>query len=142
MSTAPYQLNRASITDAFDGLDDLALPAAVVERDPSSIHVRPLGPGLDQRHCPAIIEMAAAALRDVPRGTRFAVLDLSEIRTMAAMGVGLCSDFAKRAKEKKLTPVLYGLRGDLLDQLRIFQIDRIYTVVRSHNDLVYLTGAR
>jgi len=37
--------------------------------------------------------------------------------------------------------VLYGLNGSLLDQLRIFKTDRLYTVARSKGDLMHLTAS-
>ncbi len=87
-----------------------------------------------------MVDAAQRAMADMPRGMKYAVLDLQHINTFSAMGVGLCTDFAKRARECKLEPVLFGLRGDLMDQLRMFKIDRIFKIVRSQSDLQALTG--
>jgi anti-anti-sigma regulatory factor len=114
----------------------LAHPVDVEERGVALI-VKAAGPHLAQRECPAIIDAAQAAFQRA-HGRTFAVLDLSDVQVFSAMGVGLCTDFAKRAKERKLTPVLYGLRGDLLNQLRMFKIERLFTVVRSRGDLEQL----
>jgi anti-anti-sigma regulatory factor len=120
--------------DAISAL--LAHPVDVEERGVAVI-VKAAGPHLAQRECPAIIDAAQAAFQRA-HGRTFAVLDLSDVQVFSAMGVGLCTDFAKRAKERKLTPVLYGLRGDLLNQLRMFKIERLFTVVRSRGDLEQL----
>lgn len=117
--------------DAISAL--LAHPVDVEERGVAVI-VRAAGPSLGQRECPAIIEAAGKVFQHAQGRTK-AVLDLSNVNIFSAMGVGLCTDFAKRARERKLEPILFGVRGDLLNQLRMFKIERLFTVVRSSRDL-------
>lgn len=119
---------------AADALSALLAHPVDVETKGIAVVVRVAGPGLGQRECPAIIDAAQRAFT-AAHGRKHAILDLSNVQTFSAMGVGLCTDFAKRAKEKKLSPILFGLRGDLLDQLRMFKIERLYTVIRSKQDL-------
>jgi anti-anti-sigma regulatory factor len=134
-STVAERWASALATDDLAGL----IPYAVVEASaPNAVVVHAIGPALGSRECPAVIDVAQRAIAAAGPEARFAVLDLGEIRTFSAMGVGLCTDFAKRAREKKLEPVLFGLRGDLVDQLRMFKIDRLYKVVRSKTDLAAL----
>ncbi len=117
--------------DAISAL--LAHPVDIEERGVAVI-VRAAGPHMAQRECPAIIEAAQKAFQHAHGRTK-AVLDLTNVTVFSAIGVGLCTDFAKRAREHKLDPVLYGVRGDLLNQLRMFKIERLFTVVRSGHDL-------
>ncbi len=134
------EAHPASWSDALAAADAisalLAHPVDIEERG-LAIVVKAAGPHLGQRECPAIIDAAQAAFVKA-HGRKFAVLDLGDVQVFSAMGVGLCTDFAKRAKERKLTPVLFGLRGDLLNQLRMFKIERLFTVVRSKGDLEQL----
>jgi anti-anti-sigma regulatory factor len=119
---------------AADAISSLLAHPVDVEVRGIAVIVKVAGPGLGQRECPPIIDAAQKAFQ-AAHGRKNAILDLSAVQTFSAMGVGLCTDFAKRARERKLTPVLYGLRGDLLDQLRMFKIDRLFTVIRSRHDL-------
>lgn len=138
MRTAPSATRDLGV--CIDPITKLLAPPVEVDREPTAIILRPANPSLGQRECPMVLEAAAEVLESIDRRVRFLVLDLSNINTFSAMGIGLCQDLAKRAKEKRLKPVLFGLEGPLLDQLRMFRIDSMYTVVRSRGDLVTLTG--
>lgn len=119
---------------AADAISALLAHPVDVELRGIAVIVRAAGPALGQRECPAIIEAAQKAFQGA-HGRKHAILDLSNVRTFSAMGVGLCTDFAKRARERKLQPILFGLRGDLMDQLRMFKIERLFSVLRSRHDL-------
>lgn len=138
MRTAPSANQRSDA--GIDPLAQLMMQPLEVDREPTAIILRPANPSLGQRECPMVLEAAADVLESVDRRVRFLVLDLSNINTFSAMGIGLCQDLAKRAKEKRLKPILFGLKGPLLDQLRMFKIDTMYTVARSRGDLVTITG--
>jgi anti-anti-sigma regulatory factor len=139
MSTAPHSLDNAFA--AAEALSSLTAKFVETEQEHGSVVVRALGPNLGQRECPAILEAAVEALRQRPKNARFFVFDLSNVRTFSALGLGLCQDLAKRVAEQKMKPVLFGLSGPLLDQLRMFKTDRLYPVVRSRGDLISLTGS-
>lgn len=126
--------NWSDAMAAANALSAMLAHPVDVETKGIAVVVRVAGPTLGQRECPAIIDAAQRAFA-AAHGRKHAILDLSNVQTFSAMGVGLCTDFAKRAKEKKLSPILFGLRGDLLDQLRMFKIERLYTVIRSKQDL-------
>jgi anti-anti-sigma regulatory factor len=119
---------------AADAISAMLAHPVDVECRGVAVIVKATGPALGQRDCPAIMEAAAKAFQSA-HGRKCAILDLSDIRTFSAMGVGLCTDFAKRARERKLEPILFGLRGDLMDQLRMFKIERLFKVVRARADL-------
>lgn len=119
---------------AADALSAMLAHPVDVETRGVAVIVRAAGPALGQRECPAIIDAAQKAFT-AAHGRTVAILDLSNVQTFSAMGVGLCTDFAKRARERKLKPILFGLRGDLLDQLRMFKIEKLFLVIRSKRDL-------
>lgn len=138
MRTAPSATQRSDA--GVDPLAQLMMQPLEVDREPSAIVLRPANPALGQRECPLVLEAAAEVLETIDRRVRFMVLDLSNVNTFGAIGIGLCQELAKRAEEKRLKPILFGLKGPLLDQLRMFKIDSMYTVARSRGDLVTITG--
>lgn len=101
----------------------------------SAIVVHPSGPGLAEREVTRIHDAFDEALAHEDRSLQFVVLDLSDVRSVSAYGLGLCSDLAKRATEAGLEPILVGASRDVLDGLRMFKADRLYLVVRSRRDL-------
>lgn len=129
--------NWSDALAAADAISSLLAHPVDVEERGVAIIVRAAGPHLAQRECPAIIDAAQRAFQSAHGRTK-AVLDLTNVEVFSAMGVGLCTDFAKRARERKLDPILFGVRGDLLNQLRMFKIERLFTVVRSNRDLQHL----
>lgn len=132
------------ITDsgrALDRISPFVLKAIEVERGPFALTLRPINPNLGRAECPAILEAAVEVLADIGPRTRLLVLDLSHVTRFTALGIGLCQDLAKRAAERKLRPVLFGLDRGLVDQLRVFGIDKQYELVLSRAQLHALMAA-
>lgn len=127
--------DAVDLVDAFTEIQQVAATEAVG----AGITLRPVGPALGNREVQAVLDAAIAQFRDPPRTARYFVFDLSDVRSMTAYGLGLCSDLAKRASAAGLQPILFGANRETLDALRMFKTERLYKVVRSRNDLVVLT---
>jgi anti-anti-sigma regulatory factor len=88
-----------------------------------------LAPTVGQRETPIIAAEAAEAMESLgesSRGRCF-VLDLSEVRTLTSMGLGLCVDLKNRADRCTMRPVLFGVRKNLRELLHLMRVDRLYT---------------
>ncbi|MDZ4830829.1 MAG: hypothetical protein SGJ09_11610 [Phycisphaerae bacterium] len=123
------------LVEAFTEIQQVAKTEALG----AAITLRPVGPALGTREVQVVLDAAIAQLRNPPREVRYFVFDLSDVRSMTAYGLGLCSDLAKRASAAGLQPILFGASRETLDALRMFKTERLYKVIRSRNDLVVLT---
>ncbi len=126
--------NWASAVAAAGAISSL-LRLVEVERQSKAYLVRAAGPTLGQRQCPAIMHAVKQAFAEPHPGVKYAVLDLANVTTFSAMGVGLCTEFSRVARDERMAPVLFALRRGLMDQLRMFKIEQLYKVVRSQRDL-------
>ena len=129
--------NAVAALDAFAEIKQVA----TVESIGAAHSLRPVGPALGGREVDDVLQMHVALLKLRSPKSRYFVLDLTQVRSMTACGLGLCSDLAKRAREAGLEPILFGASREFLDALRMFKTDRLYHVIRTRNDLVVYTQA-
>jgi anti-anti-sigma factor len=66
---------------------------------------------------------------------RAMVLDLSDVRMLSSMGLGMCVDLKNQADRAKMRPLLFGVSTTLLELLKLMRVDRLYTVVADQSAL-------
>jgi len=97
--------------------------------------VQPVGPSVGQREAPVISEQVRERLEQLRGDVRRVVLDLSQVHTLASMGLGMCIDIRNCAHRLKAPTVIYGLRPEIHSLFRMMRVDRLYTIATSVDEL-------
>lgn len=101
-----------------------------------------LAPNAAQREVPIITSEIGAfidGMGDTGKGKCF-VLDLSEVRLLSSMGIGMCVDLKNRADRAHMKAVLFGAVPSLLELLKLMRVDRLYAVAADQKALDKLLG--
>jgi anti-anti-sigma factor len=96
-----------------------------------------LAPTPGTREVPTITEEVAAALDamgESARGRCF-ILDLSQVRSLTSLGLGMCVNLRNRAEHAGMRPVLFGASSELLELLRLMRLDRLFTLAADQRGL-------
>ena len=99
------------------------------------ITARLVAPSIGQREAPIIENEIIDALKDSEKRTKWLVIDLSAVSVLSSMGLGMCVELRRHAKERKMNTALYGLNGHLRDLFRMMKVERLYKIVHSKDDL-------
>lgn len=97
--------------------------------------VRLVAPSIGQHEAPIVSGEIANALMDAPPRCKYLVLDLSAVSVVSSMGLAMCIDVRKSAKDKGMKTVLFGLNAHLRGLLRMMRVERLYKIVHSKDDL-------
>ena len=111
-----------------------------ISRTPTSVIARVVTPAIGQREAPIVETEILDALADGPSGCKWLVMGLSAVSVLSSMGLGMCVELRRHAKERKMRTALFGLNGHLRDLFRMMKVDRLYKTVHSKDDLRKLTG--
>ncbi|MEE2682256.1 MAG: STAS domain-containing protein [Planctomycetota bacterium] len=109
-------------------------------RTPSALIARAVTPAIGQREAPIVETEILDALADSPQGCKWLVMDFSAVSVLSSMGLGMCVELRRHAKERKMRTALFGLNGHLRDLFRMMKVDRLYKIVHSKDDLRKLTN--
>ena len=101
---------------------------------------RVVAPAIGQREAPIVETEVLDALADSPNECKWLVMDLSAVSVLSSMGLGMCVELRRHAKEQKMRTALFGLNGHLRDLFRMMKVDRLYKTVHSKDDLRKLTN--
>lgn len=116
-------------------LTGFSLPAALLERDGTTLVVRPCGPTLGQREAPELAGIVGRAI-DVPASTPSRiVLDLSAVAAISSVGLGACLDLRRRCEALGAKMVLVGLSPHLRNVIRTMRLDRLFTILAPEDAL-------
>ncbi|MCL4209335.1 MAG: STAS domain-containing protein [Phycisphaerales bacterium] len=102
--------------------------------------VRPVGPSIGQREAPIILEEVREIMRRAGREARMLVIDLSDVSFVSSMGLGMCIDLRNQATQQGARSVLLGLRPDVAQLFRMMRLERLYTIVKSADELERLAA--
>jgi anti-anti-sigma factor len=112
-----------------------ALFAEITRVPPASIQVKLIGPNLGEREVGIITDMVRREIDRPATALKNLVLDFTNISFMNSMALGMCIDFRNRTAKAGGKTVLTGLNQQLLDLLKMVKVEKLYTIVRSENDL-------
>ena len=110
-----------------------------ISRTPKAVVARVVTPAIGQREAPIVESEILDALADSPGDCKWLVMDLSAVSVLSSMGLGMCVELRRHAKERKMRTALFGLNGHLRDLFRMMKVDRLYKTVHSKDDLRKLT---
>lgn len=97
------------------------------DHDRRGITIRPTGARVTDRVCDAIEAVALRAMDRCPvSGQGTIVIDVSEVECLPATAPRVFARIAAAAGRAGYTPAFYGARAVVMDQIRIFGIDRSY----------------
>jgi anti-anti-sigma regulatory factor len=97
---------------------------------------RVLTPNVGQREVAIVTSEIGDAITELQaEGKRAMVLDLSDVRMLSSMGLGMCVDLKNQADRAKMRPLLFGVSTTLLELLKLMRVDRLYTVVADQSAL-------
>ena len=97
-------------------------------------------PSVGQNEAPVIREQVVAAMASAARG-RALVLDFSQVSLITSIGLGTCVDLRNCAEKAGLRPVAYGMNRHLVDVFRMMRIERLFTILRTPQELDQLLGS-
>lgn len=98
-----------------------------IDHDHNGITIRPSGPRMSDRACEAIASIALMAMDRCPvekDGT--IIIDVSDIERLPSAAPRVFARIATDAAAAGYRPAFYGARAIVMDQIRIFGIDRSY----------------
>jgi len=107
----------------------------------NAVVVRLVAPSIGQHEAPIISGEIAGALAQAPPRCKHLVLDLSAVSVVSSMGLAMCIDVRKSAKEQGMKTVLFGLNAHLRGLLRMMRVERLYKIVHSKDDLAKMIKA-
>lgn len=92
---------------------------------------RVLTPNVGQREVAIVTSEIGDAITELQAESkgRSMVLDLTDVRMLSSMGLGMCVDLKNQADRAKMRPLLFGASATLLELLKLMRVDRLYTVV-------------
>ena len=122
---------RTKMTDLQKGTSQYVS----VSRSPRGITARLVAPSVGQREAPIIETEIIDALSQCDKRSKWLVIDLSAVSVLSSMGLGMCVELRRHAKEQKMNTALYGLNGHLRDLFRMMKVERLYKIVHSKDDL-------
>jgi len=98
---------------------------------------RVLTPNVGQREVAIVTSEIGDAITELQSESkgRAMVLDLSDVRMLSSMGLGMCVDLKNQADRAKMRPLLFGANATLLELLKLMRVDRLYTVVADQSAL-------
>jgi anti-anti-sigma factor len=103
--------------------------------------IRPAGPSLGQREAAILNSEVRPILDKLGSRLRALVIDLSDVQAMASFGLGVCIEFRNTAHAFKAPTIVFGLSDELAAMFRLMKVDRLYTIVRSTQDLARALAA-
>ena len=106
-----------------------------VSKSPRAITARLVAPSVGQREAPIIETEIIDAMTQCDKRSKWLVIDLSAVSVLSSMGLGMCVELRRHAKEQKMNTALYGLNGHLRDLFRMMKVERLYKIVHSKDDL-------
>jgi anti-anti-sigma factor len=116
-------------------LPGFGLPAALVERDGSTLVVRICGPTLGQHEAPELARIVGRAIEGPTSRPSRIVLDLSAVAAISSVGLGTCLDLRCRCEAVGGQMVLVGLSRHLRNVIRTMRLDRLFTILESDHAL-------
>ena len=66
-------------------------------------------------------------------------LDLSGVSVLSSMGLALCLEVRRTAKDRGMGTAIYGMNAHLRGLFQVMKVERLYKLVHSKDDLRRLT---
>lgn len=104
------------------------------------LRARFVGPVVGQREAPIISDEVSKAVDTAGKRLRFLVLDLSDVRALASMGLGTCIQVRNRAREYGATTVMFGVNDELRALIKMVKVDRLFKFAEKEDELARLVG--
>jgi anti-anti-sigma factor len=99
------------------------------------------GPTVAEREAMIIAQSITGAIEAHRRRLRRFVLDLSDVRIMTSMGLGMCIDVRNRAVEQGAEAIMFGVRPQLGELMRMMRVDRLYMIIQDEAELSRMLAA-
>ena len=94
-----------------------------------------VGPTAAEREAMILSREINEAFEALGRGIRSFVLDLSNVRTMSSMALGMCIDARQRARTLGARTIVFGLCPQLEELFHMTKVDRLYKIARDEAEL-------
>lgn len=106
-----------------------------VRRHGAMVRAAISGPRLGQRESQLIAREIHNAIEAAGQRMKHLVLDLTDVRTMSSLGLGMCIDVRNAARKKGADTLIIGLTQELGDLFRMMRVDRLYAIVEDEDEL-------
>ena len=104
------------------------------ERKAGVLRAKLVGPGVGQREAPIIADEIAAQLSSADAGVKTLLLDLKRVQVMSGLGLGLCVELCRQARERGIRTVIRSGR-ELAGHLRMLKLEKLCTIVGNDKEL-------
>ena len=95
---------------------------------------RVLAPSVGQSEAPLLRDAVVSRYGEVAAGKAL-VIDLSQVSLVSSLGLGTIVDLRNTAEKAGLRPCVFGLNRHLLELFQLMRIERLFTILRSQQDL-------
>lgn len=106
-----------------------------IERFSRVVRAAISGPRLGERESQIVTREIHAAIDVAGWRMKHLVLDLTDVRTMSSLGLGMCIDVRNAAGKRGAETIVIGLGKELADLFRLMKVDRLYVFVSSEEEL-------
>lgn len=107
-----------------------------------SLIVRFTGPRLGEAQATVICPDIKDAILQMGGSFKRLVLDLSEVRVMSSYGLGLCIELRNFARLHHADATLFGWCNDIRDLFRLMNVDRLFSVAYTEEQLSSMIAGR
>jgi len=105
-----------------------------IQRSGTTLRARISGPRLGEREAQIVAQQIHAAINAGGR-FRHLVMDLTDVRTMSSIGLGMCIDVRNAARKRGAETVVIGLGQELAYLFRMMKVDRLYAIDQNEAEL-------
>jgi len=102
---------------------------------------QPAGPQIAEREATIISRKLNKAFAATGKRMKAFLLDLTNVQTVSGMGLGMCIDAHKRARDLGARTIVIGLSPQLEELFRVMKVDRMYKIARTKSELSGLLAA-
>ena len=102
--------------------------------------VRVLAPSVGQAEAPLLRDAVVLRLGEASAG-KAVVIDLSQVSLVSSLGLGTIVDIRNTAEKAGLRPCVHGMNRHLAELFQLMRIERLFTVLRSQQELDRLLGS-
>lgn len=93
------------------------------------------GPRLGQRESQIVAREIHDVIEEAGHAMKHLVLDLTDVRTISSLGLGMCIDVRNEARKHGAETFVIGLSLELAGLFRIMKVDRLYVIVQDEDEL-------
>ncbi|MDA0802464.1 MAG: STAS domain-containing protein [Planctomycetota bacterium] len=106
----------------------------------ATLRIAPRGPHVGQKEAPVLANEVEPYFKEIGKGLRHVVLELSSVQFMSSMGLGFLINCRTAANNAGATPIVVGANKELKGLLSMMKIDKFFKFAADESELKGLLG--